>query len=176
MTSITFPSTLQYIDAAAFKGCKKLTSVDIPDSVSAIDNIAFSGCSKLSDVEVSDSLVYAGSNVFAGTDWLDEQSDEDFVVIGDGVLIQYNGNDKIIIIPDTVKRIPAYRFAKLKTEPGSFMIPTTVEYISVDAFSALVETSDSSYYKRRYVKIIARKGTYAEQFAKHEYYTFEAIK
>ena len=34
--------------------------------------------------------------------------------------------------PYTVKRIPAYRFTKLETEPESFTIPTTVEYISVD--------------------------------------------
>ena len=131
---------------------------------------------KLSKVKIEDSVVYVGTNAFTGTSWLKAQAKEEFVVVGDGVLIQYNGNASNIVIPDTVKRIPAYRFASLATEPKSFTIPTTVEYISVDAFSALVETSSSSYYERRYVKIIARKGTYAEEFANHEYYTFEAIK
>jgi hypothetical protein len=175
LTSVTFPSTLQYIDAGAFAVCQKLSRIDIPDSVRAIGNNAFYNCTKLSKANVADSVVYVGENVFAGTSWLKAQNDE-FVVVGDGVLIQYNGNAKNIIIPDTVKRIPAYRFATLKTEPESFTIPSTVEYISTDAFSALVEKSSSSYYEKRYVKIIARKGTYAEQFANHEYYTFDAIK
>ena len=120
--------------------------------------------------------MYVGENAFANTNWLKAQSKDEFVVIGDGILLQYNGNAKNIVIPEAVKRIPAYRFASLAEEPESFTIPSTVEYISVDAFAKLVETSSSSYYKRRYVTIIARKGTYAETFADHEYYTFEAIK
>jgi hypothetical protein len=170
------PSTLEYIDGAAFAACGKLTSVDIPDTVLAIGNNAFNSCTKLSRVEISDKLVYVGDNAFANTNWLKAQSKEEFVVIGDGILLQYNGNAKNIVIPDTVKRIPAYRFASLTEEPESFTIPSTVEYISVDAFAKLIETSDSAYYDRRYVTIIARKGTYAETFADHEYYTFKVIK
>ena len=176
MTSVSLPSTLEYIDAAAFASCGKLTSVDIPASVCAIGSNAFNSCTKLSKVEIADTLAYVGNNVFAGTNWLKAQSKNEFVVIGDGILLQYNGNAKNIVIPDTVKRIPAYRFASLTEEPESFTIPSTVEYISVDAFAELITTSSTSYYEKRYVKIIARKGTYAETFAAHEYYTFEAIK
>jgi hypothetical protein len=176
LTSVTLPSTLEYIDVGAFAACQKLSSIVIPDSVRAIGNNAFYNCTKLSNADIGDGVVYVGTNVFAGTSWLKTQAKEDFVVVGDGVLLQYNGNAKHIVIPDTVKRIPDYRFASLTVEPESFTIPTTVEYISVDAFTKAVEKSGSVYYERRYVTIIARKGTYAEQFAAHEYYTFEAIK
>jgi hypothetical protein len=180
LTSVTFPSTLEWIDMAAFSGCNKLVRAELPASVTTIGDNAFSGCSKLVKIDIPKSVTYVGENAFYGTNWLKARSTEEFVVVGDGVLIQYNGNAKDIVIPDTVKRIPAYRFSLLKNEPTSFTIPSTVEFIAKDAFAAkiLTENADGEEtyaYRMRYVKIIGRKGTYAETFANHEYYTFEAI-
>ena len=159
-----------------FASCQKLARVSFPDSLNLIGAGAFSGCTKLTKVDIPDTVVYIGRSAFSGTNWLKAQSNEAFIVAGDGILVQYNGNDENIVIPDTVKRIPSYRFASLATEPKSFTIPSSVQYISADAFDQRVEDSDSYYYEKRYVTIIGRKGTYAETFANHEYYTFEAIK
>ena len=176
LTSVTLPSTLENIASQAFAGCQKLPRISLPEALDMIGVGAFSGCSKLTKIDIPDNVVDIGRNAFSGTNWLKAQSDETFVVAGDGVLVQYNGNAENIVIPETVKRIPAYRFASLSTEPKSFTLPSSVQYISADAFSKRVDKSDSYYYEKRYVTIIGREGTYAETFANHEYYTFEAIK
>ncbi len=180
LTSVSFPSTLERIDMAAFSGCNKLVRAEFPASMTTIGDSAFYGCSKLIKIEIPKSVVYVGENAFYGTNWLKSRATEEFIVVGDGILLQYNGNARDIVIPDTVKRIPSYRFATLKTEPTSFTIPSTVEFIAKDAFAVKILTEDASgeetyAYRMRYVKIIGRKGTYAETFANHEYYTFEAI-
>ena len=180
LTSVSLPSTLETIDSAAFLGCAKIARMELPSSVKILGDSVFSGCQKLVKIEIPSSVIFVGEDAFKGTSWLRSKASEDFIVVGDGVLVQYNGNAKNIVIPDTVKRIPAYRFATLKTEPESFTIPSTVEYIAKEAFAALVEkqgdSDEESYaYRMRYVKIIGRKGTYAETFANHEYYIFEAI-
>ena len=99
--------------------------------------------------------------------------------VGDGILMQYNGTAANIVIPSTVKRIPDHRFATLKTEPTSFTIPESVEFIGKEAFAKMVSSTDTSgnvtySYQIRYIKLIGTKGSYAETFANHEYYTFEA--
>jgi hypothetical protein len=174
--SVTLPSTLEYLDAQAFAGCYKITRITLPESLKTIGGGAFYGCTKLVKIEIPDTVVYVGKNAFAGTNWLKSHSDEEFVVVGDGILLQYNGIATDIVIPDTVKRIHAYRFDSLPTEPKSITIPASVQYISMDAFSKRVESSSSAYYEKRYITIKGFKDTYAEVFAQHEYYTFEKIK
>ncbi len=39
-----------------------------------------------------------GASAFRGTPWLDEQKDE-FVIIGDHILLKYNGNQEIVQVP-----------------------------------------------------------------------------
>ena len=176
LTSVTLPSTLEIVASQAFAGCQKLPRISLPESLDMIGSSAFSGCAKLTKIDIPSGVVYIGRSAFSGTNWLKAQSDEAFIIAGDGILVQYNGNAENIVIPETVKRIPAYRFASLSTEPKSFTIPSSVQYISMDAFSKRVEESDNYYYEKRYVTLIGYEGTYAETFANHEYYTFEAIK
>jgi len=44
------------------------------------------------------------SPTFYDTPWLDGQTD-DFVIVGDGVLLAYNGGSKTPVLPQTVKTI-----------------------------------------------------------------------
>ena len=176
LNSVKLPSTLENVEVYSFAYCQNLASVSMPASVRIIGNGAFGGCSKLSTIEIPNSVVYIGSDAFANTAWLKARANEEFIVAGDGVLVQYNGKAENIVIPDTVKRIPAYRFATLSVEPKSFTVPSSVQYISVEAFSKMVQKSDSYSYERRYTTIIGEKGSYAEIFANHEYYTFKKLK
>ena len=47
ITKITLPSTLEFIEEGAFKGCSALASIVIPESVTAIEADAFAGCTAL---------------------------------------------------------------------------------------------------------------------------------
>ena len=85
-----------------------------------------------------------------------------------------------LVIPATYKGKAVTRIGKdafrEHYEITSVTIPASVIYISMDAFSKKTESSDGSYYEKRYVTLKGYKDTYAEIFAQHEYYTFEEIK
>ena len=100
----------------------------MPESLNVLDEGVFTSCTKLSKIDIPNTVIYIGQNAFSGTNWLKAQSDETFIVAGDGILVQYNGNAAHIVIPDTVKRIPDYRFESLSTEPESFTIPASECY------------------------------------------------
>ncbi len=137
----------------------------------------FSACTKLTDISIPDTLVYIGENVFASTPWRRAQKG-DFLILGDGVLVEYTGNAAEIVIPDGVKRILNHRFAQLKTEPSSFTIPQSVEYIGKEAFVKVKASTDSSSssFSQRYVTIIGVEGSYAQTYARDAYYTFKELK
>lgn len=106
---VVIPATLEnlpvrIIGSDAFSGCINLTSVVIPDSVANIGSRAFDGCTNLTAVTIPDSVQEIGVDAFCDTPWLDSFSEE-FVVVGDGVLIDYNGTKTEVTIPDTVKYI-----------------------------------------------------------------------
>ena len=174
LESITFPDTVEYIDSGAFVSCARLVQITLPSSLLSIGDGAFSQCSRLVSIEIPDSVVYVGSGAFSGTRWL-RNADEEFLVVGDGVLVQYTGNSANITIPETVKRIHDYLFADVTAEISTITIPSSVEYISKEAFAKRVSSSDSSSYEMRYFTIIGRKGSYAEAYADHEYYTFREL-
>lgn len=90
----------------AFTGCTALESVAIPENVTSVGRGAFYGCESLKDVTVSDSLSDIGGRVFAETSWLRAKSKEnEFVTVGDGVLIAYNGGKSEVKLPKSVKKI-----------------------------------------------------------------------
>ena len=179
LQSVTLPDSIEHIDSGAFASCAKLITLSLPTALKTIGDGAFSRCSRLIQIDIPKSVVYVGADTFSGTRWL-RNIDDEFVVVGDGVLTAYTGDSANITIPETVKRIPDYRFASVTTEISTVTIPSSVEYISKEAFAKLVSSTDSSgnstsSYQLRYLTIIARKGTYAETFANHEYYTFREL-
>ncbi len=52
ITSISLPSTLQYIGESAFSNCISLTSIDIPNSVTSLGWNAFYYCTNLTSVNI----------------------------------------------------------------------------------------------------------------------------
>lgn len=131
ITSVTFGSNVKLIDNNAFGGCAALESinfsvsasdiqigeyaftectalqsVEIPDNVTSVGRGAFYGCKALKDVTISKSLSDIGGRAFAETKWLKDKSKKnDFVTVGDGVLIAYNGSKTDVTLPKSVKKI-----------------------------------------------------------------------
>lgn len=134
---VVIPATLEnlpvrIIGSDAFSGCINLTSVVIPDSVANIGSRAFDGCTNLTAVTIPDSVQEIGVDAFCDTPWLDSFSEE-FVVVGDGVLIDYNGTKTEVTIPDTVKYISSGFYGNDNITHVS--IPNTVTCIGDVAFS-----------------------------------------
>lgn len=83
---------------------QKIESVVLGKNIERIGTNCFCGCSFLQNVTLNKKVWSIGAYAFSGTPWLNSLSDE-FVVVGDGVLLKYNGNDVGIEIPNTVRHI-----------------------------------------------------------------------
>ena len=66
LTSISLPSSMNYIDDRAFRNCSGLTSISIPNSVTYIGSYAFSGCSSLTTVTIPNSVTHINLCLFEG--------------------------------------------------------------------------------------------------------------
>lgn len=92
------------IGDGAFFGNTEITSVIIPDTVESIGVYAFSDCTSLSSVTVGSNVWRIAPFVFDNTPYFSSLTDE-FVTVGDGVLIAYNGTSRTPVIPDNVRHL-----------------------------------------------------------------------
>lgn len=180
LSSVVFEAgNLSYIGSNVFYQCNKLTSISLPESLRIIADYAFYECRRLADISIPKNTAYIGENAFYETPWLKDNKD-DFIVAGDGILVQYNGMASDIVFPDTVKRIHDFKFFN-KYLIKSVTLPESVEIISTKAFVYKVTGKDSSgnettAYRFRYLTVKGIAGSFAEQFSKREYYTWSPMK
>ena len=105
---IILPSSVTAIGDYAFYGCRSISSINL-SNISTIGNNAFNGCVKLSDIVISSKMDYIGDKAFYSTAFINDNKDE-FVII-DGILLEYNGNDKNVVLPSSVKVIAGGAFS-----------------------------------------------------------------
>lgn len=106
---VAIPSTIDgapvsAVGESAFRENKTVKKVVIPDGVRYIGTYAFLNCSSLEEVTVPSSVKSVGLTVLGGTKWLESRTEE-FVTIGDGVLIKINSKSRDITVPDGIKYI-----------------------------------------------------------------------
>ena len=86
-----------------------LKEMQIPDGVTTIGYGAFYHCDSLTEVSIPDSVIQIEGNAFAKTPWIQNamraSASYPYLVVGDGILLAYDGNDSIVNIPAGVKRI-----------------------------------------------------------------------
>lgn len=92
------------IGEGAFFKNTSITSVSIPNGVESIGIYAFSDCTALTSVEISESVWRIAPFAFENTPWLSAQTDE-FVTVGGGVLIAYNGTSRTPALPEKVRHL-----------------------------------------------------------------------
>lgn len=92
------------IGAHSFASNEKIKSVRLPKTIESIGSYAFYGCSSLSDIYIGNKVWSIGESAFEWTPWYTSQTD-DFVIVGDGVLLKYQGSDRYVDIPDNVKHL-----------------------------------------------------------------------
>lgn len=108
-TAVTVPDKIDgkpvvELGSELFRERTKLQTVRIGKNVEIIGALCFIDCTALYDVTMTSKVWSIGTYAFFNTPWLDAKSDE-FVIVGDGVLIRYNGTAKSVVIPDSVKHI-----------------------------------------------------------------------
>ncbi len=107
--NVVIPETLDgarvvCIGEASFAGNPNISSVRLNSSLERIDALAFIDCEALSVVDFNQKLWWVGRMAFDATPWLAAQTD-DFVVVGDGVLIKYQGTANDLTVPENIRHI-----------------------------------------------------------------------
>lgn len=152
LTQYSFPEDVNAIGDFSFAR-SGLTEVVIPEGVTRIGYGAFYHCDQLTNVEIPDSVTEIEPFAFDMTAWVQQwradQSElvsngkEAYLIVGDGILIAYEGNKKRVNIPNGVKKIAGSVFRD-RSDITTVTFPTTLTEVGESAFencSALTSVS-----------------------------------
>ena len=98
LEQIVIPFKVTSIGSNAFADCVHLKEIILIE-VTTIGESAFNNCQSLETVFVSRKLSNVDADAFLDTPWLDNQKDE-FVFIGQGILLKYNGSSSDVVVPE----------------------------------------------------------------------------
>lgn len=107
VNDVIIPAEINEIGKFAFAR-SDIKSVVIEDGTTSIGYAAFYHCDSLKDVTIPETVTEIGSRAFEHTPWLEDwyaNGEEDYLIVGDGVLIAYKCSDEDFILPEAVKTI-----------------------------------------------------------------------
>lgn len=129
-------SQLEAIGKLSFARCG-LFDVVIPEGVLSIGYGAFYHCDDLATVSIPKSVTSIAAYAFDHTPWMDgwyqDSEASNYLIVGDGVLLAYKGNDAEVILPSSVKRIADNVFRN-HTEITSVTFSNGLISIGADSF------------------------------------------
>ncbi len=131
--NVVIPDGIEKIAAGAFYGDEELESVVIPDSVTEIGDSAFCE-SGLQEITIPESVTTIGGEAFWDTPWLSARSEEDPLVVVNGILVDGDTASGAVLIPETVTTISDAAFYG-NDQITSVMIPEGVTEIGQYAFA-----------------------------------------
>ncbi|MGN0166225.1 MAG: leucine-rich repeat protein [Lachnospiraceae bacterium] len=133
LTSVTLSKNIKIIPENCFYSCGSLASVTIPSGVKEIHTYAFAFCKSLTGVTIPGTVTEIEVDAFYDTPYFDDNTDT-FMVVGDRILLKYNGTDSVVNIPSGTKTIASKVFMG-NTTITKVVLPTSVTYIGSEAFS-----------------------------------------
>lgn len=149
INTVDLPSSVNEIGDFAFAR-SSLKMIDIPDGTEKIGYAAFYNCNDLERVNVPGSVKSIELGAFDGTrfinNWKSIEDGNNFLVLGDGILVAYKGHGTEVVIPNSVKKIGPGVFSG-STRIKSVVIPESVETICEDAFNGCTKLNNISLPK-----------------------------
>lgn len=118
-----------------------VTSLQIAEGIQVIEDGAFENFEALKEVTIPKTVIHINGTAFHNTPWYEGLQDE-FAVVGNGVLIKYTGTDKVVLVPETVAYIDGGVFKDLSTAT-SIELPQSAVYIGDRAFQNCKATNVS---------------------------------
>lgn len=135
--SVSIPSSVTEIGDFAFAR-SGLTSINIPGSVNKIGYAAFYQCPDLEEINIPDSVEYIELGAFLGTpyltNWQMTDDSDNYLIVGDHILLSYKGEGGNVTIPEGTKAIAPGCFIG-NTSITGVSIPGSVKTIGEDAFN-----------------------------------------
>lgn len=151
LKDVTLPKSITTVDESVFwntpyfkSSPKRLTSIltknfTIPDGVTSIKGYgcnpinAFEGYNNFTNITIPNSVNYIDEFAFENTFFI-KKYPSDFVILGNGILHKYKGNDTIVTIPNEVTSIGEGAFNEC-INLKKIVIPDSVVYIGEGAFN-----------------------------------------
>ncbi len=107
LKTISIPEGIKEIGSFSFAR-SGIQNVVIPEGVTTIGKGAFYHCDDLKDVSIPSTVTDVGEHAFEHTAFIQDYYDngtEDYLIIGDGILIAYRCDDKDFKLPSNVKKV-----------------------------------------------------------------------
>ncbi len=136
LTVIDIPEGVTEIAEHAFDNCASLSRCNLPETLERIGNHTFSGCSELADISVPGSVTHIGSSAFNATPLINAP-DNEFVIVGKGILISCRSDKEINEVPSGVISIGQNSFTN-NTDLKKVILPESVKQICDYAFEYCV--------------------------------------
>ena len=147
------PSGIKRIGDFSFAR-SNLESINIPEGVREIGYGAFYHCENLNAVFIPSSVSTIEPSAFTNTPWFENwmygPDVDDFLVVGNGILIGYKGNADKVTIPSNVRKIAANVFEG-HSEVMTISLPDRLEEIGEEAFkncTSLQNISGGNYIEK----------------------------
>lgn len=145
---IVIPETVTEIGEACFQGCTAVEEIVLPSGLTVIGERMFYGCDALSVLNIPDGVteigMFAFGEYFKQIPWYNAQSETN-VIVGDGILLKYNGYETAVSYGDEIKSIAYYAFTD--TVAQTIRLSGATETISELAFyraNATVQLPETS--------------------------------
>ncbi len=135
LNKVSLEDNVKGIDDFAFAR-SSLKGIEIPYGVETIGLGAFYHCDKLSKVLIPESVKEIQPEAFEKTKFLDQfykKGNDDFLIVGDQLLLAYKGDGQTVYIPDGVKRICSKAFQN-HSEIEKLVLPDSIEIVDEAAF------------------------------------------
>ncbi len=159
LKSVTIPSSVRVIGAQAFYGCSQLKTAAVKQGTTAIGEFAFYGCKALSEITIPDSVKTIGHTAFGGCSSLASVSVgssvkniPDFCFENCSALAQ-------VSLPSAVESIGKHAFYGCP-KLDRITVPASVKAIDTRALGYLSQDKKVSGFK-----ILCANGSQAEKYA-----------
>lgn len=140
---VNFGDKLQKVGDYAFMGCTSLNKLILPDNTKEIGQYAFYNCKSLEKLGELPNIKTIGGHAFENTAWINNYKD-DYIILGDGVLISYRGKAENLTLQENIKTVGASAFLNNKTVKN-LKITKNTKTIQEGAFeNSAIESADLS--------------------------------
>ncbi len=163
---IVIPETVTEIGEACFQGCTAVEEIVLPSGLTVIGDRMFYGCDALSVLNIPDGVteigMFAFGEYFKQIPWYKAQTTTN-VIVGDGILLKYNGHESAVSYGDEVKSIAYYAFTD--TAAQTIRLSGATETVSELAFyraNATVQLPETSALVNELKLNNVKVETYAE--------------